>query len=154
MLPFTREQFLGVFVTYNDAIWPLQIVIYLFGIVVVALLFRPAVPLTGSSQAFSQRCGFGPGLSIMGCSSRRSTRRLISSVPCSCFKEGSWPMPDRTSSEGLLSPFGAIEFHMRFSVLDASPSFGDLQPSVEGLPVAPEFEDVDAICVQGICARS
>ncbi len=25
MLPFTREQFLGVFVTYNDAIWPLQI---------------------------------------------------------------------------------------------------------------------------------
>jgi len=42
MLPFTREQFLGVFVTYNDAIWPLQIVAYLLGIIVVALLFRPA----------------------------------------------------------------------------------------------------------------
>jgi hypothetical protein len=42
MLPFTREQFLGVFVTYNDAIWPLQIVVYLFGIIVVALLFQPA----------------------------------------------------------------------------------------------------------------
>ena len=41
MLPFTREQFLGVFVTYNDAIWPLQIAAYLFGIIVVALLFRP-----------------------------------------------------------------------------------------------------------------
>jgi len=41
MLPFTREQFLGVFVTYNDAIWPLQIAAYLFGIVVV-LLFRPS----------------------------------------------------------------------------------------------------------------
>jgi hypothetical protein len=41
MLPFTREQFIGVFVAYNDAIWPLQVVIHLFGIVVVALLFRP-----------------------------------------------------------------------------------------------------------------
>ena len=41
MLPFTREQFLDVFVGYNDAIWPLQIAAYLFGIVVVALLFRP-----------------------------------------------------------------------------------------------------------------
>jgi integral membrane sensor domain MASE1 len=45
MLPFTREQFLGVFVTYNDAIWPLQIVTYLLGIVVVvALLFRHGRP--------------------------------------------------------------------------------------------------------------
>ncbi|KAF0097418.1 MAG: hypothetical protein FD144_5151 [Rhodospirillaceae bacterium] len=42
MLPFTREQFLGVLVTYNDAIWPLQIVTYLSGIIVVALLFRPS----------------------------------------------------------------------------------------------------------------
>jgi hypothetical protein len=42
MLPFTHEQFLGVFVTYNDAIWPLQIAAYLFGIVAVALLFRPS----------------------------------------------------------------------------------------------------------------
>lgn len=41
MLPFTREQFLGVFAAYNDAIWPLQIGTYLFGIIVVALLFRP-----------------------------------------------------------------------------------------------------------------
>jgi hypothetical protein len=42
MLPFTHEQFLGVFVTYNDAIWPLQIVACLFGIIVVVLLFRPS----------------------------------------------------------------------------------------------------------------
>lgn len=41
MLPFTHEQFLGVFVTYNDAIWPLQIVTYLFGVAAAALLFRP-----------------------------------------------------------------------------------------------------------------
>ncbi len=42
MLPFTREQFLGVFATCNDAIWPLQIAAYLLGVVVVALLLRPS----------------------------------------------------------------------------------------------------------------
>lgn len=41
MLPFTREQFLGVFVSYNEAIWPLQIVAFLLGSVAVALLLRP-----------------------------------------------------------------------------------------------------------------
>jgi hypothetical protein len=41
MLPFTREQFIDVFVAYNDAIWPLQTVTYLFGIIAAALLFRP-----------------------------------------------------------------------------------------------------------------
>jgi hypothetical protein len=40
MLPFTREQFLGVFVTYNEAIWPLQVAAYLLGTVAVAQLFR------------------------------------------------------------------------------------------------------------------
>jgi uncharacterized protein DUF6064 len=40
MLPFTPEQFLAVFVTYNNAIWPVQIAAYLLGIVAVALLFR------------------------------------------------------------------------------------------------------------------
>ena len=38
MLPFTSEQFLAVFATYNAAIWPLQIVAYLFGGIAVALL--------------------------------------------------------------------------------------------------------------------
>ncbi|MBZ0228905.1 MAG: DUF6064 family protein [Bauldia sp.] len=41
MLPFTREQFLDVFVAYNDAIWPAQVAAYLLGIVAVALVFRP-----------------------------------------------------------------------------------------------------------------
>jgi hypothetical protein len=42
MLPFTREQFLAAFVTYNEAIWPAQLVAYLLGLAAVALLFwRP-----------------------------------------------------------------------------------------------------------------
>jgi Family of unknown function (DUF6064) len=40
MLPFTPEQFLAVFVDYNNAIWPIQIVVYPLGGVAVALLFR------------------------------------------------------------------------------------------------------------------
>ena len=40
MLPFTPEQFLAVFVNYNNAIWPIQIVAYLLGGIAVALLFR------------------------------------------------------------------------------------------------------------------
>ena len=39
MLPFSSEQFLSVFVSYNSAIWPIQITAYLLGGVVVALLF-------------------------------------------------------------------------------------------------------------------
>ena len=31
MLPFTAEQFLAVFVNYNNAIWPSQIAAYLLG---------------------------------------------------------------------------------------------------------------------------
>lgn len=41
-LPFTTEQFLGVFELYNQAIWPLQIVAYVLGLVAVALALRPA----------------------------------------------------------------------------------------------------------------
>ncbi|MEH2626574.1 hypothetical protein V1292_004629 [Bradyrhizobium sp. AZCC 1719] len=40
MLPFTPAQFLSVFVKYNNAIWPVQIVAYLLGAIAVALLFR------------------------------------------------------------------------------------------------------------------
>lgn len=40
MLPFTPDQFLSVFVTYNNAIWPVQIGAYLLGGIAVALLFR------------------------------------------------------------------------------------------------------------------
>jgi hypothetical protein len=39
VLPFTPEQFLAVFVSYNSAIWPIQIAAYLLGGVAVALLF-------------------------------------------------------------------------------------------------------------------
>lgn len=40
MLPFTREQFLGVFADYNTAVWPAQGVAYLLGL--VAALLRPS----------------------------------------------------------------------------------------------------------------
>lgn len=40
MLPFTSEQFLGVFVNYNNAIWPIQIAAYVLGAVSIASLFR------------------------------------------------------------------------------------------------------------------
>lgn len=42
MLPFTPEQFLAVFASYNDSIWPIQIGAYQLGVLAVALLFwRP-----------------------------------------------------------------------------------------------------------------
>jgi hypothetical protein len=40
VLPFTVEQFLGVFSRYNQAIWPLQVVAYLLGVAAVALVWR------------------------------------------------------------------------------------------------------------------
>jgi len=40
MLPFTPEQFLGVFVNYNEVIWPIQIAAYVLGAISIASLFR------------------------------------------------------------------------------------------------------------------
>ena len=40
MLPFTPEQFLGVFVNYNHAIWPIQIAAYVLGAFSIASIFR------------------------------------------------------------------------------------------------------------------
>jgi hypothetical protein len=40
-LPFSIEQFLSVFESYNLAIWPMQIAAYLLGILAIFLLFRP-----------------------------------------------------------------------------------------------------------------
>jgi len=42
MLPFTREQFLGAFADYNNAVWPVQIVAYLLGLAVVVAILRPS----------------------------------------------------------------------------------------------------------------
>jgi len=42
MLPFTREQFFGIFVEYNADVWPVQVVAYLIGIGSIALLRRPS----------------------------------------------------------------------------------------------------------------
>ncbi|KJV11177.1 hypothetical protein VZ95_00100 [Elstera litoralis] len=38
--PFTTEQFFGVFVAYNASIWPMQIIAFVLGLVVVAALWR------------------------------------------------------------------------------------------------------------------
>jgi hypothetical protein len=41
-LPFTTDQFLGVFRDYNQAIWPVQVVAYLLGLGAIAFTFRRA----------------------------------------------------------------------------------------------------------------
>jgi hypothetical protein len=42
MIPFTVDQFLGVFERYNQAIWPMHVVAYLLGIAIIALVaLRP-----------------------------------------------------------------------------------------------------------------
>jgi len=43
-LPFTVEQFYSVFVSYNESVWPMQIVLYAIGIAILYLLLkaRPA----------------------------------------------------------------------------------------------------------------
>jgi len=40
MLPFTIEDLLAVFETYNQAIWPMQIIAYVLGVVMVLLVVR------------------------------------------------------------------------------------------------------------------
>src|SRR5512134_1585007 len=42
MLPFTREQFVQVFVHYNQAVWPAAVVAYLVGLGVIGALLRPS----------------------------------------------------------------------------------------------------------------
>ncbi len=42
--PFTIEEFLNVFITYNTAIWPAQVALNAAGLVAIALCFRKSVP--------------------------------------------------------------------------------------------------------------
>jgi heme/copper-type cytochrome/quinol oxidase subunit 4 len=42
MLPFTDEQFLGVFEQYNQAIWPMHVVAYILGIAALVLVVKKA----------------------------------------------------------------------------------------------------------------
>ncbi|MGC1401390.1 MAG: DUF6064 family protein, partial [Thermodesulfobacteriota bacterium] len=39
-IPFTVEQFFDVFGTYNAAIWPIQVLAYVLGIIALALAIR------------------------------------------------------------------------------------------------------------------
>jgi hypothetical protein len=43
-LPFTFEQFLGVFITYNTSVWPVQIALNALALVGVYLCFRSSPP--------------------------------------------------------------------------------------------------------------
>ncbi|HWR87218.1 MAG TPA: DUF6064 family protein [Acidiferrobacterales bacterium] len=54
-LPFTSEQFFGVFATYNDAVWPAQL--FLLALAVLALAFV-AFPRTWSGWAVSAILAF------------------------------------------------------------------------------------------------
>ncbi len=42
MLPFTRAQFVDVFVDYNNAVWPIQILAYVMGLAMLVMLVRPS----------------------------------------------------------------------------------------------------------------
>ena len=41
-MPFTVDEFFAVFADYNAAIWPLQIVAYLAGLMILVLVLRPS----------------------------------------------------------------------------------------------------------------
>ena len=47
MLPFTRDQFLALFVQYNAEIWPVQLVAYVLGLAMIFLVF---IPTTGRNR--------------------------------------------------------------------------------------------------------
>lgn len=40
-LPFTPEQFFGVFERYNEAVWPTQVAIYIIAAIAIYLVFKP-----------------------------------------------------------------------------------------------------------------
>jgi hypothetical protein len=42
MLPFTLEQFIGIFGAYNIGVWPAQVVAYLAGLGMIVLVLRPS----------------------------------------------------------------------------------------------------------------
>ncbi len=54
-LPFTIEQFLQVFGNYNLTVWPMQIFLYVLGVVVVILAIRPS---NGSNKIISAILSF------------------------------------------------------------------------------------------------
>ena len=53
MLPFTRDQFLGVFAEYNyhAAVWPAQFVAYALGLTMVLLIFHPSAAMRRTLNA-------------------------------------------------------------------------------------------------------
>jgi hypothetical protein len=94
-VPFTVEQFLGVFGAYNRAVWPMQVVFYAVAAGMV-LAVRPVRVRAGGSAVCSRSSGAGWESSTTGASSARSTRRQFR---CSVRPSGQ-PVPRR----GALRP--------------------------------------------------
>lgn len=42
MLSLSPDQFLAVFVVYNEAVWPVQVLAYLLGLAMAVLIVRPS----------------------------------------------------------------------------------------------------------------
>src|ERR1043166_8922312 len=42
MLPFTQVQFMELFARYNADVWPIQVLAYLLGVVLVLAILRPS----------------------------------------------------------------------------------------------------------------
>ncbi len=63
MLPFTRAQFLAVFVAFNESVWPVQVLAYLPGLLMAMLIVRP--PRRTVARRWRPDwlpCGFGQAL--------------------------------------------------------------------------------------------
>jgi hypothetical protein len=59
-LPFTREQFVAVFADYNNALWPMQLVAYLLGAIMLVVLVRAPRPANNTRDYI-----IGSGLAAM-----------------------------------------------------------------------------------------
>ena len=86
MLPFTPEQFLGVFVNYNNAIWPIQIAAYVLGAISIASLLRRTRAADRVIAGILAAMWLWTGIAFHGVFSQRSTGQRTSSARCSLSK--------------------------------------------------------------------
>ncbi|TDY04358.1 DUF6064 family protein [Thiohalophilus thiocyanatoxydans] len=88
-IPFTTEQFLDIFRDYNQAVFPLQPVAYLLGLLVIYLLWRPS--LTGdrfiSAVLALYWLGMGAGYHLYWFSSINGAAYLFGTV---FIIQGTW----------------------------------------------------------------
>lgn len=112
MLPFTHQQFLEVFASYNLAVFPAQIIAYLIGAGMITLLLRPGpntdrmlsaglalmwlwTGLVYHGLFFSPinpaAVAFGAAFALQGgCSSSSASSATTSTSPCQPRHSGGW----------------------------------------------------------------